>query len=213
MKKINNYIDNLYEKDDEILSEVIASIKENDMPSISVSSSAGKLLTMLVKISGAKDILEIGALGGYSGICLARGFGDKGRLISLELKEKYAELAQRNLMKAGFGDQVQYMTGEALKNLESLIEQEEMFDFFLIDADKDNYKNYLESCIRLARPGAIIVMDNVLARGSVADKDIPAKRYTELMKVFNDKVANDKRLESFIIPVGDGMTIARVKEQ
>ena len=87
MKQINRYIDSVFCSQDTLLDEVIASIKENEMPPISVSPSSGKLLTMLVSISGAKDILEIGALGGYSGICLAKGFGEEGTLTSLELEE------------------------------------------------------------------------------------------------------------------------------
>src|SRR5690606_15178889 len=115
MEKINQYIEAAFTEQDSLLEEVVSSIEENGMPSISVSPSSGKLLTMLVSISNAKNILEIGALGGYSGICLARGFNTpEGRLTSLELEEQYAELAQSNLTKAGFGEQVSYMTGTAL---------------------------------------------------------------------------------------------------
>ncbi|MDT8858639.1 O-methyltransferase [Alkalihalobacillus sp. MEB130] len=211
MKKINQYIDSVFYSEDSLLEEVISSIRENGMPSISVSPSSGKFLTMLVSISGAKDVLEIGALGGYSGICLARGFGSEGRLTSLELEERYASLAKSNVTKAGFGDQVTYMTGEALLNLETLLSNEKRFDLFFIDADKENYENYVEYCIKLALPGALIVMDNVLANGSVADEEIKPKRYTELMKKFNETVANHPKLESLLIPIGDGMTIAKVK--
>lgn len=212
MKLINNYIDSVFHNENELLDEVISSIEENGMPSISVSPSSGKLLTMLVSISGAKNVLEIGALGGYSGICLARGFGGEGQLTSLELEEKYAKLAYSNLSKAGFGDQVAYITGVALQNLEKLVEDNKRFDFFFIDADKENYENYLEYCIRLADSGALIVTDNVLAGGSVADPEAKPKRYTEIMKKFNETVANHPQLESIIIPIGDGMTISKVKK-
>ncbi|GIN92469.1 O-methyltransferase [Siminovitchia terrae] len=212
MKQINQYIDTVFYDPDPILEEVISSIKENGMPSISVSPSSGKLLTMLVSIAGAKNILEIGALGGYSGICLARRFGEEGTLTSLELKDEYAELAGSNLTKAGFGNQVSYMAGPALENLETLVSDQKRFDFFFIDADKANYDNYLEYCIKLADPGALIVADNMLAGGSVADPDATPKRYTEFMKKFNKMVANHPRLESLLLPIGDGMTVSRVKE-
>ncbi|MBD8004225.1 O-methyltransferase [Bacillus norwichensis] len=211
MKQINQYIDTVFYNPDLILDEVISSIKENGMPSISVSPSSGKLLTMLVSIAGAKNILEIGALGGYSGICLARGFGDGGTLTSLELKDTYAELASSNLTKAGFGDQVSYMTGPALESLETLVSDQKRFDFFFIDADKANYEHYLEYCIKLAEPGALIIADNMLAGGSVADPNAAPKRYTEFMKNFNQTVANHPRLESLLLPIGDGMTVSRVK--
>ncbi|MFC8562549.1 O-methyltransferase [Peribacillus frigoritolerans] len=213
MKQINSYIDSLFYTEDDLLEEVIASIQENGMPSISVSPSSGKLLTMLISISGAKNVLEIGALGGYSGICLARGFGSEGTLTSLELQEEYAKLAYRNLSKAGFGDQVSYMIGEALHSLEKLAHDNKKFDFFFIDADKDNYENYLQYCIKLAEPGALIVMDNVLARGSVADPDAEPKRHTAFMKAFNETVAKHPQLESMLIPIGDGLTLSKVINQ
>ncbi len=212
MQIINNYIDSVFNKQDAILEEVITSIEENGMPAISVSASSGKLLSMLVSMTGAKNILEVGALGGYSGICLARGFGSDGKLTSLELEEKYAQLAYSNLAKAGFGEQVTYIPGPALQSLEKLVQSNEQFDFFFIDADKDNYENYLNYCVKLANPDAIIVTDNVLAAGSVADPNAKPKRYTELMKKFNVAVANHPQLESIIIPIGDGMTLSKVKK-
>jgi caffeoyl-CoA O-methyltransferase len=212
MKQINSYIDSVFHNQDTILEEVISSIKENGMPSISVSPSSGKLLTMLISISGAKNVLEIGALGGYSGICLARGFGKEGKLTSLELEEQYAKLAHSNLSKAGFGDQVSYITGEALESLEKLVGDNKRFDFFFIDADKGNYGNYLNYCIRLAEPGALIIMDNVLAGGSVVDQGVKPKRHTEFMKEFNETVANHPQLESLLIPIGDGLTVSKVKK-
>ncbi|WP_107927076.1 O-methyltransferase [Lysinibacillus parviboronicapiens] len=212
MKQINRYIDSLFQNQDILLEDVIASIEANGMPSISVSPSSGKLLTMLTSISGAKNILEIGALGGYSGICLARGFGSDGKLTSLELEERYAQLAYNNLSKAGFANQVSYLNGPALQSLEKLIKENQQFDLFFIDADKDNYENYLNCCIRLANPGALIVTDNVLANGSVADSNVQPKRYTEIMKKFNEIVANHPQLESVIVPIGDGMTLSKVKK-
>ena len=211
MKKVNRYIDSIFTKQDTHLEDVVLSIMEHNMPAKSVSPSSGKLLTLLVSISNAKNILEIGALGGYSGICLAKGFGRQGKLTSLELEEDYANLAHKNLTTAGFGNQVSYMTGQALGSLEKLVEENKRFDFFFIDADKENYENYLEFCIKLAEPGAVIVSDNVLAGGSVADEEAQPKRYTEYMKKFNETVANHPKLESLLIPIGDGMTVSKVK--
>lgn len=213
MKKTNNYIDAVFTDEDPLLKEVISSIEENGMPSISVSPSSGKFLTMLVSISSASNVLEIGALGGYSSICLARGFaGKEEKLISLELEEKYAELAHSNLTKAGFGDQVSYMTGEALESLKKLKDENRKFDFFFIDADKENYENYLNDCLKLAEPGALIVADNVLARGTVADDAAGVSRHTDVMKAFNLLVANHPQLESLLIPIGDGLTLSKVKK-
>jgi len=212
MNKINQYIESVFTAQDPLLEEVISAIKEKGMPSISVSPSSGKLLTMLVSISSAKNILEIGALGGYSGICLARGFTDEeGELTSLELEEEYADLARTHLTKAGFGDQVSYRTGAALESLKNLVQENRKFDFFFIDADKENYENYLNYCVKLSAPGALIVADNVLARGTVADDAAEASRHTEVMKAFNLMAANHPQLESLLIPTGDGLTVSKVK--
>lgn len=210
MQKVNHYIESVFGEQNNLLEEVLESIKEKGMPSISVSSSAGKLLSMLVAMTGAKNILEIGALGGYSGIFLARGLGSNGSLTSLELEEKHAELAKNNLAKAGFNDQVTYMTGPALESLKKLAKANKRFDFFFIDADKDNYPHYLEQCIKLAEPGAVITIDNVLARGSVADEEMEPRRHTALMKKFNQTIADHPQLEAVILPIGDGITVARV---
>lgn len=212
LKAVNSYIDETFQTQDKLLDEVLASIQENGMPSISVSPSSGKLLTLLVAMSGAKNILEIGALGGYSGICLARGFGEAGLLTSLELEPRYAELAHSNLTKAGFGSQVIYMTGPALDSLEKLQQSDRRFDFFFIDADKGNYPNYLEGCVQLAEPGALILSDNVLARGSVADDSLLPTKHTATMKKYNELVASHPLLESVLIPIGDGVTLSRVKK-
>ncbi|RBP88044.1 putative O-methyltransferase YrrM [Cytobacillus firmus] len=212
MKQINRYIDSVFYSQDDILEAVLISIKENGMRSISVSPSTGKLLTLLVSMSGAKSVLEIGALGGYSGICLARGFDRSGTLTSLELMESYAKLANTNLSKAGFGSQVSYLIGPALQSLEQLVSDNRQFDFFFIDADKENYENYLNYCIRLAENGALIVCDNVLAKGSVADESAEPERHTEFMKKFNETVANHPQLESVLIPIGDGLTVSKVKK-
>lgn len=211
IKQINQYIDATFSTEDALLADVAAAIEENGMPAISVSPSSGKLLTLLVSITGAKRVLEIGALGGYSGICIARGFKESGTLTSLELEEHYAELAHKHLIKAGFEKQVTYHTGAALQSLEKLALNNEKFDFFFIDADKENYEHYLQYCIQLAEPGALIVTDNVLAGGSVASAEAKQKRYTEVMKRFNKKVAQHPRLESVLVPLGDGMTLSRVK--
>jgi caffeoyl-CoA O-methyltransferase len=211
MKKTNEYIESVFTAPDPLLDDVLASIEENGMQQISVPPASGKLLTMLASISGAKRVLEIGALGGYSGICLARGMAEGGTLTSLELVEDYAELAHRNLTKAGFGERVTYRTGPALESLEQLSEEGGTFDFFFIDADKENYENYLDACIRIADSGALIVCDNVLARGTVAGESTEFSYHTRTMTAFNQKVANHPKLESLLIPIGDGLTVSRVK--
>lgn len=203
------YTESLFSVDSE-LEKVLEGIRANGMPEISVKPGYGRLLTLLVKMNGAKRVLEIGALGGYSGICLARGLDVDGQLVSLELKEEYANLAKQHLTMAGHGDKVQYRIGEALDRLAELEAEGAKFDFFFIDADKPNYPNYLEYAIKLANPGAIIVGDNTLMHGKSMD---PAQKGNSVSKMrqFNESIAQDDRLEGVLLAAYDGLAIARVK--
>lgn len=204
-----SYMEGLYEEDT-VLERVKEVIRTQNMPEISIAPGYGRLLTMLVTMIGATKVLEIGALGGYSGICLARGLKEGGKLISLELKQEFADVAKQNLTEAGLGELVEYRIGEALIHLNELLEQGERFDFFFIDADKVNYPNYLELAIKLANPGAIIAGDNTLMRGKVVDAN-QTKAAVQAMRTFNQLIATDPRLESTILPAYDGLALARVK--
>jgi caffeoyl-CoA O-methyltransferase len=204
-----SYVEALYKKDP-ILEMVKEGIRNRDMPEISIASGYGRLLTMLVKMIRAKNVLEIGALGGYSGICLARGLEADGKLVSLELKQEFADAAKFHLTEAGLGEQVEYRIGEALDQLEVLKTEGKTFDFFFIDADKVNYPNYLEWAIRLANPGAVIVGDNTLMHGDVPDPAV-LKDSVEAMREFNRRIAEDPRLESTVLPAYDGLAIARFR--
>ncbi|WP_079908589.1 O-methyltransferase [Paenibacillus sp. 32352] len=203
------YVESLLEQDEQ-LEKVTKSIAESGMRDISVAKGYGKLLTLLVKMNGARNILEIGALGGYSGICLARGLGEQGKLYSLELKREYADLAHRNLTEVGLGDKVEYRVGEALDNLAQLEAEGHRFDLFFIDADKGNYPNYLEWAIKLANPGAVIVGDNTLLHGDSMNPEENGNRVIK-MREFNEGITRDPRLEGVILPAYDGLAIARVR--
>ena len=205
----DRYVESLYERDED-LERTEESIRRNGMPEISIAPGYGRLLTLLVRLSGAKKVLEIGALGGYSGICLARGLPEDGRLVSLELKEEYAAVARENVRQAGLGGRVEYRIGEALGSLEKLGDEGARFDLIFIDADKGNYVNYLEWAIRLSNPGALIIGDNALMHGKTMD---PAAKgpSIETIREFNRRIATDPRLESTILPAYDGLCIARVK--
>ncbi|GAA4862563.1 O-methyltransferase [Paenibacillus vulneris] len=203
------YVESLLEQDEQ-LEKVTQSIAESGMRDISVAKGYGKLLTLLVKMNGARNVLEIGALGGYSGICLARGLGEQGKLYSLELKQEYADLAHRNLTEAGLGDKVEYRVGEALDSLAQLEAEGHRFDLFFIDADKGNYPNYLEWAIKLANPGAVIVGDNTLLHGDSMNPEENGNRVIK-MREFNEGITRDPRLEGVILPAYDGLAIARIR--
>ncbi|KIL37246.1 methyltransferase [Cohnella kolymensis] len=206
-----SYFDSLFPADPE-LERVKDNLRTHGMPDISIAPGYGRLLTLLVKMSNAHSVLEIGALGGYSGICLGRGLTGSGRLVSLELREDYAAIAQSNLADAGLGDRVQYMVGDAMLSLRQLEAEGARFDFFFIDADKENYPNYLDRCITLANEGAMIAADNTLLRGRTVNPDKQGPSVSA-MREFNRRIAQDPYLIGTHLPAYDGLALARVHKK
>ncbi len=204
------YIRSLFVREDEVLRSIEGGLAERKMPQISVPPETGKTLYLLAKICSARRILEIGALGGYSTIWLARALPPEGRLISLELKEEHASFARENANRAGVGKQVEFRVGDATGLLAALENEGASFDFVFIDADKERYVDYLERSIRLARTGAVICADNALRGGRVCDES-DRRPSTEAIRRFNEALSRDPRLESMLVPVGDGLAVARVR--
>ncbi|MDG0812010.1 O-methyltransferase [Cohnella rhizosphaerae] len=203
------YFEGLFGEDED-LARVSESIRERGMPDISVAPGYGRLLTMLVAAARCKAVLEIGALAGYSGICLARGLMAAGRLTSLELNPEYAALATANIARAGYGNLAEMIVGDALASLDKLQASGRRFDFFFIDADKENYPNYLERAIGLAAPGAVIAADNTLLRGRTLNdaKQGPA---VQAVRDFNRRLATDPRLLGTHLPSYDGLALFMVR--
>lgn len=193
-----------------MLNIVEEGIRAEGMPEISIAPGYGRLLTMLVRLSGAKSALEIGALGGYSGICIARGLPEEGTLLSLEVNPQFAVVAERHVRQAGLVERISYRIGDAKESLAQLEEEGAEFDFFFIDADKGSYPHYLDMAIRLAKPGALIVGDNVLMKGRTADLGVESPS-VKAMRAFSERITTDYRLESVILTAYDGLAIARVK--
>lgn len=157
---------------DDALDAALAASEAAGLPAINVAPNQGKLLQLLATIRGARRILEVGTLGGYSTIWLARALPPGGRLVTLELNPAHAEVATRNVARAGFAHAVSVVVGSAKESLARLIaDGEAPFDFIFIDADKDNNRAYLDAALKLSRPGTVIVVDNVVRRGRVADSD------------------------------------------
>lgn len=209
MQNVETYLDGLYAPD-EAMDRIKRSIADRGMRDISVGDSYGRLLTMLARMIGATRALEIGAFGGYSGLCLLRGLAGEAKLVSLELKSDLADLARSNLEEAGFGDHVEYRIGPALDSLIQLEQEGQRFDLFFIDADKENYPKYLEHAIHLAHPGALIIADNLMLRGRTLNPDKQGPSVLA-MRRFNEMVAQDPRLESTMLSSYDGLAIMRVK--
>jgi predicted O-methyltransferase YrrM len=202
--------------DDDALREAVERSAAEGLPSIQVDPPAGKLLNLLARMIGAERILEIGTLGGYSTICLARALPEGGRLISLEFDPHYAEVASRNVAGAGLSDLVDIRVGPALDQLPGILEAGEgPFDLVFIDADKKNQDKYLAWALDLTHVGSLIVGDNVVRGGRVldADPDEGSAGIARFMKL----LGSDPRIDATAIQtVGskgwDGMAIGLVVE-
>ena len=195
---------------DEALDEALRATAEAGMPAISVSPMQGKLLMLLAQSLGARKILEIGTLGGYSTIWLARGLADGGRLITLEADPKHAEVARRNIARAGLSDAVEVRFGRAIETLPGL---DGPFDLIFIDADKTSYLEYLSWDVKLSRAGSLIIADNVVRKGAVIDEESSDVNVQGIRR-FNEAVAAERRVSATVIQtVGskgyDGFAIMR----
>jgi predicted O-methyltransferase YrrM len=213
---VDRYIDGLFAPEDEALSAALAASKTAGLPAIQISAGQGKLLYLMARMIGARRILELGTLGGYSTIWLARALPPDGRLVTLEYAPHHAEVAKANIARAGLADRVEVVTGAALETLPGVMEAADApFDLVFLDADKVNYPHYFAHIMRGVRSGSLLLADNVIRGGAVLDAagGDPAAQATAN---FNRMVADDDRLEAVILQqVGvkghDGLAIARVK--
>jgi len=171
---VDRYICDHLLPDDPALDAALRASDAAGLPSIAVTPNQGKLLALLVRIHGARRILELGTLGGYSTIWLARALPPGGSLVTLEANPGYAEVARQNIAGAGLAEIVQLRVGPALETLPVMAAEGEQFDLIFIDADKQNYPGYLEWSLKLSRPGTLIVADNIVRAGAILDADTDA---------------------------------------
>ena len=200
LRRIDDYIQSFSPPDDALL-HALKSSEEHELPPINVSPNEGRLLYMLAKISGARKILEIGLLGGFSTINLARALPPDGKLISLEYVPKHAEVARGNIAYAGLADRVDIRVGAGLDLLPQLeAANEGPFDLVFIDADKVNYPGYLKWAIRLSHPGTVILSDNLIRDGLVINPPADDEN-AQAIAQFNRELCSDPRLETVILPI------------
>lgn len=215
--KVDTYISGLMAPEDEALTAALQDMREAGLPEIQVSPAQGKLLYLLARAQRARAILELGALGGYSAIWMARALPADGRLITLEYDPAFAEVARRNIARAGLADRVDIRVGAALDSLPKLQEEGAgPFDLVFIDADKPPYADYFEWALRLSRPGTLIIADNVIRGGRVVAPDGMDDRSVAGVMKMNAAIAANSAVEATILQtVGskghDGFTLALVK--
>jgi caffeoyl-CoA O-methyltransferase len=175
-----------------------------------IAPEQGQFMRLLVQILGAKRCLEIGTFTGYSSLSVAVGLPADGQIIACDVSVDFTEIALRYWAEAGVADKIDLRLGPAIETLDDLLKEGAAgsFDFAFIDADKENYLPYYERCLKLIRPGGLIAVDNVLWNGSVAD---PEKTDADTLAIreLNQKLRDDERVDISMVPIGDGLTLAR----
>ena len=215
IERIDAYIEDLFTPPDPALSQNLADAEAAGLPPINVSPNQGRLLYLLAKIAGARRVLEIGTLGGYSTTWLARALPADGLLVTLELEPRHAEVARRSLERAGLAPAIDIRIGPAADSLRDLIHSAAApFDLIFLDANKSGYVEYLGLALELSRPGTLILADNVIRHGLVLDSH-PADPNDAGAKAYNEAIARHPRLESLILPIVrarvDGLSISLVR--
>ena len=175
-----------------------------------ISPEQGQFMAMLIRLMGARRGLEVGAYTGYSSTIMALALPANGRLVCLDVSEEWTAIARRVWQEAGVAHKIELHLAPAVETIARLIAQgaRHGFDFAFIDADKESYEAYYEGCLELVRPGGLILVDNVLWGGAVADAN-DTSPLTEAVRAFNRKLARDDRVDLSMIPIGDGLTLAR----
>ncbi len=176
---------------------------------LQIGPEQGTFMTLLTRLAGARRALEIGTFTGYSSICIARGLSGGGLLTCCDVSEEWTSVARRYWQLAGVSNRIELRLGPAAQTLRHL-PASEMFDLAFIDADKTGYVGYWDQVVPRIRPGGVILVDNTLAHGHVVEAD-NSDPYVRAIRAFNDRAAADERVELVLLPVGDGLTLARKK--
>ena len=195
-----------------ILSRLREETASDPKANMQIAPEQGQFMALLARLMGATRYLEVGTFTGYSALAMALALPEDGEVVALDNSPEWTRVAQRYWQEAGVAERVHLYLDEADRSLDTLITTENRsgtFDFAFIDADKENYPVYWEYCLELVRPGGLIAVDNVLRYGRVADPAWDGDPTTEAIRTFNDKVTGDERVELSMLPVADGLTLAR----
>jgi caffeoyl-CoA O-methyltransferase len=206
-ERLAEYAERTFQPQDAILVEVLRRAKESGLPEIHVGPMDGLHLEVLTRAAGAVRAVEIGTLGGYSGICIARGLAPGGKLFTLEVDNEHADVAREAFELAGVADRVEVIVGPALDNLPQLAD-EGPFDLVFIDADKENYPGYLNWAAEHLRLGGLAIGDNTFAWGGIPDAETRKNSHSAgALHIFNEHMATGGRFRATILPTGEGLTV------
>lgn len=209
-KHLSDYLHSVSLREPEILTQLRQETAQHPMGKMQIAPEQGQFMALLVQLIGAKKTLDVGVFTGYSSLVVALALPPDGKLLACEMNQEYAAIARRWWQKAGVADKIDLHIAPALETLARLLAtgETDTFDFAFIDADKSNYDNYYEQALQLVRPGGLIAIDNVLWSGRVADPQVQDNR-TKKIRAFNQKLHQDPRISLSLVPIGDGLTLAR----
>jgi predicted O-methyltransferase YrrM len=205
--RVDEYIASLFARDDDVLAALREAADREGLPPIAISAVTGRFLQILLSAIKAERVLEVGTLGGYSAIWMARALPPAGRLVTIEVDRRHAEFARRYFVRAGLDDRIDLRIGRALDVLPAF--DGERFDAIFLDADKEPLPTYFEWALRLLRPGGLLIADNALWGGRVLDAENEDDG-TRGVREFNRRLSSDGRVLGTIVPVGDGLAVAVV---
>jgi len=199
-------------REPEILRRLRAETAMRNDSGMQISPELGQLLGFLIKLTGAREVLELGTFTGYSALAMALALPDGGRLVACDGNESAHEVAQRYWADAGVANKIELRVGECADSLANLLQEnaQARFDFAFIDADKPGYGHYLECGLDLVKPGGMMIFDNVFMSGDVLNSK-PKGKYTASVQAFNEKLLADQRVEISMLPIGDGISMLRIK--
>jgi predicted O-methyltransferase YrrM len=204
-----DYYQTIAFREPEILKELRQATSQLPMANMQIAPEQGQFMALLVRLTGARKILEIGVFTGYSSLALALALPPQGRILGCEISAEYAVIARQFWQKAGVSEKIDVLLGPAVTSLEQLLAngEQESFDLAFIDANKSDYDQYYELSLQLVRPGGLILIDNVLWYGKVADETVQDKA-TQSIRHLNAKLHQDLRISLSLVPIGDGLTLA-----
>ena len=208
--QLYGYLQSVSLRESEILTQLRQETTQQPMSQMQISPEQGQFMALLVQLMGAKKTLEIGVFTGYSALVVALALPSNGKVVACDVSEEYTTIARRYWQQAGVADKIELHIAPALETLDQLLAagQAGTFDFAFIDADKSNYDGYYERSLQLVRSGGLVAIDNVLWSGRVADPQVQDNR-TNSIRAFNQKVHEDARVNLSLVPIGDGLTLAR----
>lgn len=209
-KHLSDYLHSVSLREPEILTQLRQETAQHPMGKMQIAPEQGQFMALLVQLIGANKTLDVGVFTGYSSLVVALALPPGGKVVACERNEEYGAIARRWWQQAGVADKIDLHIAPAQETLARLLTtgQTNTFDFVFIDADKSNYDNYYEQALQLVRPGGLIAIDNVLWSGRVADPQVQDNR-TKKIRAFNHKLHQDPRISLSLVPIGDGLTIAR----